>query len=179
MIYVASSWRNEQHGEVVQALRDDGLEVYDFKEPTTCFKWAEVAKVDEHGVELTPREYWAALTHPRAEAGFAQDMSALERATTVVLVLPAGPSAHLEAGWAVGAGKPVALFLPPIVRDMDLMHLMILNHYSHLGLLVEWCRRSEAQRPSETAHGGSITAPASKIWERNLRARQRGLRGGS
>ena len=30
-IYVASSWRNTYYPEVVQALRDAGYEVYDFR----------------------------------------------------------------------------------------------------------------------------------------------------
>ena len=34
-IYVASSWRNTYYPEVVQALRDAGHEVYDFRNPTT------------------------------------------------------------------------------------------------------------------------------------------------
>ena len=31
-IYVASSWRNEFQHNVVKALREDGHEVYDFRE---------------------------------------------------------------------------------------------------------------------------------------------------
>ena len=34
-IYVASSWRNTYYPEVVQALRDAGHEVYDFRNPPT------------------------------------------------------------------------------------------------------------------------------------------------
>lgn len=143
MIYVASSWRNEQHGEVVSALRAADLQVYDFKEPTTCFKWSEVADVDEHAVALAPLQYLKALSHPKAIAGFLQDMKALEAATTVVLLLPCGNSAHLEAGYALGAGKPTAALHPPVVREMDLMHSMISDHYARLELLVDWCRRQE------------------------------------
>jgi hypothetical protein len=45
------------------------------------------------------------LSHPAAEDGFALDMGALEWCDACVLVLPCGRSAHLEAGWAAGAGK--------------------------------------------------------------------------
>lgn len=146
MIYVASSWRNEQHGEVVQSLRQAGLHVYDFKEPSTCFKWTDVADVQEHGAELTPQQYWNALVHPIALRGFDQDMTHLALASTVVLVLPCGNSAHIEVGWALGQGKHVAAFHPPVVRDMDLMHNMISDHYSRLDLLVQWCQSREALR---------------------------------
>lgn len=145
MIYVASSWRNEQHGEVVTALREVGLKVYDFKEPTTCFKWEEVSDVKEHGGSLTPREYLTALAHPLAIRGFAQDMNALNDSSTVVLLLPCGNSAHLEVGWALGQGKEVAALHPSVTKDMDLMHLMISSHYSKLNLLVAWCQDAEGK----------------------------------
>ena len=32
-IYVASSWRNERQPDVVQALRNAGHDVYDFRHP--------------------------------------------------------------------------------------------------------------------------------------------------
>lgn len=156
MIYVASSWRNEQHGEVVSALRQVGLEVYDFKEPTTCFKWEDVSDVTEHGGNMTPGDYWAALTHPIAQRGFAQDMQALADSSTVVLLLPCGNSAHLEVGWALGQGKSVAAFHPPITRDMDLMHCMISDHYAQLELLVAWCQEMEGLRQARPSHGGLL-----------------------
>ena len=34
-LYIASSWRNTYYPEVVQALRDAGHEVYDFRNPPT------------------------------------------------------------------------------------------------------------------------------------------------
>lgn len=148
MIYVASSWRNERHGEVVQALRAKSLDVYDFKEPSTCFKWNEVSPIDEHGGVITPQEYFTALTHPRAQAGFRQDMDHLVAATTVILVLPAGPSAHLELGYAVGRGRPTAILLDDPVRNMDLMHLACQNLYSQLDLLVAWAARQESIKSS-------------------------------
>jgi hypothetical protein len=49
--------------------------------------------------------YRDCLEHPLAVKGFDKDMGALSAADTVVLVQPAGRSAHLEFGWAVGAGK--------------------------------------------------------------------------
>lgn len=153
MIYVASSWRCERHGEVVKALRAVGLETYDFKDPETCFKWSDVVpSIREHGADLTPRAYWEALSHPRAEAGFNQDMDALERATTVILVHPAGRSAHLEMGYAVGRSKNTALLVEQRIRDMDLMVCMIQNLYSDLDLLVKWAQRSE--RVLSRNHGG-------------------------
>ena len=43
-IYVASSWRCPDQPAVVQALRDAGHEVYDFRNPpeATGFAWSEI-----------------------------------------------------------------------------------------------------------------------------------------
>lgn len=104
-IYVASSWRNAEQPEVVKALMRDGHLVYDFKNPRpndNGFHWSEI---DEQWKSWTADQYRNALDHPTAKAGFASDFNAMKWADTFVLVLPCGRSAHLELGWAVGAGK--------------------------------------------------------------------------
>lgn len=143
MIYVASSWRNERHGEVVTALREAKLEVYDFKEPSTCFKWSEVSPIDEHGGVITAAEYLSALGNPIAYRGVRQDFDALERCNSLILVLSCGNSAHAEFGYATGRNKPTAILLDDPVRDMDLMHLMCNTFYTKLDLLVQWAVKAE------------------------------------
>ena len=61
--------------------------------------------------EVAVGDYLPALEHPRAVEGFDSDFSAMQAADTFVLVLPCGRSAHLELGWAVGAGKRTAILL--------------------------------------------------------------------
>jgi hypothetical protein len=110
-IYVASSWRNPAQPEIVRALRDDGHEVYDFREPTPGgrgFSWHEIdpsIPVGPADLTLTASGIIDMLADPVAVDGFAFDMGALKWCDTCVLVLPCGRSAHLEAGWAAGAGK--------------------------------------------------------------------------
>lgn len=104
-IYVASSWRNPLQAEVVQALRFDAHMVYDFRNPApgnTGFAWSAI---DQNWKYWTALKYVEALDHPLAKKGFASDFNAMKWADTFVLVLPCGRSAHLEMGWAVGAGK--------------------------------------------------------------------------
>ena len=48
-----------------------------------------------------------ALSTPIANDGYRSDMDGMEWADACVLVLPCGRSAHLEAGWFAGQGKPV------------------------------------------------------------------------
>jgi len=115
-IYVASSWRNEYQPRVVKALRDDGHEVYDFRDEDG-FSWREVSPFWE---AWTPAEYLRGLNHPCAERGFTRDMAALKWCDVCVMVMPCGPSASIEAGWAIGAGKPTAIYMPAI-REPDLM----------------------------------------------------------
>jgi hypothetical protein len=64
------------------------------------------------------------LTHPIAKAAFAKDMDALKNADATVLVLPCGRSAHLELGYAVGAGQRTVVLLDDPISEPELMHLM-------------------------------------------------------
>ena len=63
------------------------------------------------------------IEHPRAIEGFDADFAAMEKADTFVLVLPCGKSAHLELGWAIGAGKRTAILLEDPVEP-ELMYRM-------------------------------------------------------
>ena len=109
-IYVASSWRNEFQPVVVNEILDSNHEVYDFKNPAggTGFSWKTV---HPDWQKWSSAEYLAALKHPLAEKGFASDWEAMQWADTGVLVMPCGRSAHIEAGYFVGANKPLYILL--------------------------------------------------------------------
>ena len=124
-IYVASSWKNDRYPEVVKRLRAEGHDVYDFRDPSTGFDWRRLPGAPE----ADPKDGWPAadvvrvLDQPRARAGFKSDMGALRACDTCVLVLPCGRSAHLELGWAAGAGRRTIVLLDD-PAEPDLMHLM-------------------------------------------------------
>lgn len=111
-IYVASSWRNESQPGVVARLRAEGHEVYDFRNPESGnngFGWRQLGMGDSK--EWTPAQLRLALEHPIAADAFRLDSGALKWCDACVLVFPCGNDAHLEAGWAAGAGKLlIALF---------------------------------------------------------------------
>ena len=69
----------------------------------------------------TVDEYLRMIEHPRAIEGYAADFAAMEKADTFVMVLPCGKSAHLELGWAIGAGKRTAILLEDPVEP-ELMY---------------------------------------------------------
>ncbi len=110
-IYVASSWKNEEQPGIVHLLRAAGNEVYDFRNPQDeddGFSWSEV---DSDWKNWTPEQYLAGLKHPAAQRGFDLDWRAMEWANVGVLVLPCGKSAHLEAGYFVGARKRLYILM--------------------------------------------------------------------
>jgi len=119
-IYVASSWRNPSQPSIVLALRKAGHEVYDFRHPGVQgphagddvggFAWSDI---DPDWQSWSAETFKVALVHPVAALGFSRDLAAMQWADAFVLVHPSGRSAHLEAGWATGAGKPCAVLLEP------------------------------------------------------------------
>jgi len=124
-IYVASSWRNPTQPSVVAALREAGHEVYDFRNPApgnSGFGWRQLGLGDAK--EWTPGILREALRHPVAQQGFAHDMDALRSCDACVLVLPCGRSAHLELGWATGAGKRTYVLTAETLDEPELMYLM-------------------------------------------------------
>lgn len=128
-VYVASSWRNIMHVGVCAALKSVGIAHYDFRNPPggAGFSWKEVggAPLAAKGSDLVQTDqYLEMLDHPRAIEGFQADFAAMERADTFVLVLPCGKSAHLELGWAVGAGKRTAILLEDPVEP-ELMYRLV------------------------------------------------------
>src|SRR5690606_14054491 len=122
-------------------LRNEGFEVYDFKNPGPGdhgFHWSEI---DKDWKNWLPEEFIAGLSHPVAELGFSKDMKALTECDGCVLVLPCGRSAHLELGQAVGAGKKTAVFAPPEHQmEPELMYKMCGLISTDLGAIAAFMR---------------------------------------
>lgn len=122
-IYLASSWRNPYQPDLVKYLRVQGHEVYDFRHPTPDnegFSWREINPTWR---DWCGEDFLQALGHPVSQRGFTFDMDALQDCDACVLLLPSGRSAHLEAGWAAGAGKRLVIFIP-VYDEPELMYLM-------------------------------------------------------
>ena len=146
-VYVASSWRNDAQPGVVEALREAGHQVYDFRNPHengSGFHWSDISPQWEN---WTPEMFIEGLEHPLARKGFASDYQALDWADAVVMVMPCGRSAHLELGYAAGQKKTTVIMLT--AAEPELMYKMA----SHLVINTEQMLAALQSRP-ETAPSG-------------------------
>lgn len=131
-IYVASSWRNKYYTELLAYLREvlgETISFYDFRNPVegnTGFSWRDCEEGRGSFEDWIFEEYLEALEHPKARQGFAYDFNAMREADACVLVLPCGRSAHLEAGYFIGANKPLFIYIPEQIEP-ELMYKM--THY--------------------------------------------------
>lgn len=137
-IYVASSWRNEDQPALVRLLKIDGHDVYDFRNPPnrSGFAWGDL---DPDWQSWSGEKYIRHLNFAEAIAGFNADMEGLTTADVCVLLLPCGRSAHLEAGYAAGVGKHLAIVLDPSQPiEPELMYKMAGLITDYWGELVLW-----------------------------------------
>jgi hypothetical protein len=128
-VYVASSWRNTLYPAVIETFRAAGIPHYDFRNPPgrAGFGWEQVGG-EAFAHSQPSAAYLDMIQHPLAIEGFDADFTAMQKADTFVLVLPCGKSAHLELGWAVGAGKRTAILLEDPMEP-ELMYRMV-DHLS-------------------------------------------------
>lgn len=107
VIYLIGSLRNESVLRAAAALRNEETEVFEnwySAGPEADDYWRDYERSRGH-------TYQQALDNHSAKNVYAFDRFHLNRAHAGVLVLPAGRSGHLEAGWLAGQGKPVFVLL--------------------------------------------------------------------
>lgn len=100
--FICSRWRNRDKVlELVKKLREKGKTVY-------CFFESPVSK---HRINNDPEEDMKNFekrdfrNDPYVKEVFEHDMEGLKQSENLVILLPAGNSAHIEAGTAYGMGK--------------------------------------------------------------------------
>jgi len=121
MIYVASSWKNEVYDKLVEYLKDAGFKLYDFKEGGGF----HFSSIDKNWKSWGLEEYKRGLNTRQAKDGFNKDFSAIKEADVCIMVMPCGRSAHLEAGYFVGAGKTLIIYIPKeCAFEPELMYKM-------------------------------------------------------
>lgn len=117
-IYVIGSMKNSRVPELANNLRGLGYDVFDdwySPGPEADDKWQEY----ERG---RGRTYKEAMNGYHAKQVFEYDKSHLERCDVVILVLPAGKSAHMELGYVVGLGKKAYILFDTEPERFDIMY---------------------------------------------------------
>ena len=117
-IYIIGSMRNPGVVSLTLALEAHGHEVFSdwySPGPEADTYWQEYE-------QARGRTFKDALAGPHAENVFNFDVKWLTWADTVVLVSPAGKSAHLELGWAIGQGKEGYVLLDGEPERYDVMY---------------------------------------------------------
>ncbi len=119
-IYVASSWKNGDDVKVIAAyLREKGHEVDCFADTSTgryVFHYSEIESFED----LDAINF---LYDRRSQKAFNEDKKWIDWSDCVLLVLPAGKSAHLEAGYAVGKGKHLIIYQQTFPKgEFDVMY---------------------------------------------------------
>ena len=106
-VYLASSWKNAQLvRDCAKSLRRHGHEVDDFADDSRgryVFGFDKLPDISNHNAQTVFQ-----LTE--VQQPFAEDKKWIDWADCVLLLLPAGKSAHLEAGYAKGQGKKLIIF---------------------------------------------------------------------
>lgn len=121
-IYLASSLKNWRTcRELGRKIRETGHNVYVFCDSV------EPSQVATEAFQKRP-EYKTldakdALKHPLTYKIWFEDMYKLRESDCVLLLLPCGINAHMEAAWAKGQGKQVVVFGPVVSGFWDTMYL--------------------------------------------------------
>ena len=108
-IYLASSWKNKEAVlELAKWLRADGHEVDAFCDGKTriSFNWSELSHIiHKEGWNINDLDAKSMMKHWRVQTAFQEDKTYLDWSDAVIMLMPCGRSAHLEAGYAAGSGK--------------------------------------------------------------------------
>lgn len=121
-IYLASSWKNEDMiKQLAFTLKELHFQVDCFADDSNgrfVFHWTKFTG------DLKDLDAKSFLEHPDTKKAFKEDVKWLNWANLTILVLPAGKSAHLEAGYTAGKGKDLIIYAPNgfVKGDFDVMY---------------------------------------------------------
>ena len=117
-VYLIGSLKNSKIPEKANVLRERGWEVFDdwfSAGPEADKEWQ-----NHEAVRGRPFEQAIGGFHAWEVYGF--DKTHLERCDAAAIILPAGKSAHIELGYAVGIWKPAVVYMPEQPSDYDVMY---------------------------------------------------------
>jgi hypothetical protein len=118
-VYIIGSLRSDNVPAVAKYLRlntkHDIFDDWYAAGPEADDMWQKYEQARDHG-------FSEALKGHAAQHVYLYDKKHLDEASAGVLVLPAGKSGHLEAGYLIGQGKPVYILLQREPERFDVMY---------------------------------------------------------
>ena len=139
-IYIMGSLRNPEVPAIANRIEVSlGIEAFDSwysPGPETDDRWREHER-------FRGRSYLGALEGPHARHVFAFDKQHIDRCDAALLYMPAGKSAHLELGYALGQGKPGFILFDEEPERWDVMYQfatgVFFDYASFITALKEYC----------------------------------------
>jgi nucleoside 2-deoxyribosyltransferase len=133
-LYLIGSLRNLRVPELASIIRHAGFSVFDdwhAAGPEADDYWRDYEKAKGHNMA-------EALAGHAAQHVFGFDKKFLDLADAGILLMPAGKSGHLEAGYMVGCGKPMFMLFEEDPERFDIMlNFFTSIHYNIDSLLKE------------------------------------------
>lgn len=128
--------------EMAELLRSEGhlADAFCDEENRVSFNWSELFGImDREGVDITELNAKDMMKHWRVQAAFKEDKKYLDWSDAVVMLMPCGRSAHLEAGYAVGCGKKLYIVGGFEKGEFDVMYGFAdgMFDYSELNILLK------------------------------------------
>lgn len=165
-IYLSSSWKMEHLVRRWAArLREAEYEVDCFCDDTTgdfVSHWPE----SENAKKLDALTF---LDDPRVLRAFEETRKQIDRADAILLILPAGNSAHLEAGYAVGIGKKLIIWRQEFREsELDVMYDFADIITESVGEVLDYlntCKYYFPLQPPDPARLRGIAEELRKLWK--------------
>lgn len=117
---------------LVSGIEDKGYTCYNFLSKATVPEYAHLSRQEQMEILESHTDFW---NDPLHQHHYDTDMNGLKNADTVVMLLPAGLAAHMEAGVAYGLGKKLILIGEP--EKAETLYLMFSERHVDINSFLE------------------------------------------
>lgn len=117
---------------LVDGIEAKGYSCYNFLHEPVAPEVAHLPWKDQMDFLESHEDFW---NDPNHRDHFETDMAGLKNADTIVMLLPAGLAAHMEAGVSYGLGKNIVLIGE--VEKPETLYLMFEKRYPNIEAFLE------------------------------------------
>lgn len=123
---------SENVNRLVAGIEAKEYSCYNFLSKDTVPEYAHLSRCEQMEILESHSDFWNDPLHIHH---YETDMDGLKNAETVVMLLPAGLAAHMEAGVAHGLGKKLILVGEP--EKAETLYLMFDERYPNIESFLE------------------------------------------